>query len=241
MPRIYLAYLLIALGLVLPWISPAWAAGGAATLLEVDAEGKVMAKPDMATLILEVITQAPQAEAAAAGNARQAEALLKALKKMLGAEEKVQSLSYRVVPVRTYLEKPRRWELTGYKAENRFQVKLRDLTRLGAVIDTALKNGANEVTGPYFRHSRQEELEQQAYVAALQRAKRLAEALAQSQGLKIKSLQEVFTSWGFMLRRGGEGRAARAQEAGAPAPTTPIEVGEQEIRAHIWAVFELAP
>lgn len=204
---------------------------------EVDAEGKVLAQPDQATLILAVDTQAPQAQAAAEENARRADALLKALAQLLKAEEKVQSLSYRLSPVRTYNDTRKKWEMAGYKAENRFQVKLRELKRLGAVIDTALKSGANEVSGPTWGHSRLEELRLQAYAEAMQKARRLAEALARAEGLKVKRLQEVYTSRQVPIpRRGG----AMMEKALAAAPATPVEVGEEEIRVHIWAVFELS-
>jgi uncharacterized protein YggE len=241
MRRITVTCLLLGLSLALAPVFAAWAAApGSPTLLEVEAEGKVLAKPDMARMVFEVVTQAPQAQAAAQENARRAEAMLEALKKALGPEEKVQSLGYWVNPVTTYNQKLRRTEITGYKAENRFQAKLKDLNRLGQVIDTALHNGANEVRGPYFEHSRLEELQEQAYAAALKRARRLAEALAQAQGLKVIRISEIYTSRPpVFLRRAPKAEAS--VEAGTPAPATPIEVGEEEIRAHLWAVFELGP
>jgi uncharacterized protein YggE len=234
-----LASLLLAVGmlLVLPGASPARTAAAGATA-QVDAEGKVSARPDMAILVFEVLTEAPQAKAAAEENARRADTLLKALKPLLGPEEKLKSLFYRVFPVSTYNQKLRRSEITGYRAENLFQVELRDLARLGSVIDTGLKNGANDIRGPNFKHAKLEELKEQAYVAALERARRLADALAKSQNLKVSRLLEVSTSLGVMpAARPME--AMRKAKAAAPAPTTPIEVGEEEIRAHIWAVFEL--
>jgi len=233
--------LTVCIFLALAGVSPARAAAapGGATA-QVDAEGKVSARPDMATLVFEVLTEAPQAQAAAEENARRAETLLKALKPILGPEEKLKSLGYRVFPVSTYNQKLRRSEITGYRAENLFQVELRELSRLGSVIDTGLKNGANEIRGPNFKHAKLEELREQAYVAALERARRLADALAKSQNLKVTRLLEVYTSPGVMPA-GSPRQALSKAKAAAPAATTPIEVGEEEIRAHIWAVFELGP
>jgi len=196
-----------------------------------------MAKPDQATLVLEVEAQAAAAEAAAQENARRADGLLKAVKKLLGPEEKIQSLGYRLMPLRSR-DKTRPGEITGYQAINRFQTQVRDLAKLGTVIDTSLKNGASRVQGPYFTHSRQEELQKEAAVDALGRARRLAEALAQAAGLKIKGLKSLSTAIRPpVLRAPAEGIMA----ARAPEVPTPIEVGEEEIRANIQAVFELAP
>lgn len=83
-------------------LSPALAAEAPGPpTVSVEAEGKVMAKPDMATLTLEVETQAATAEAATAEAAGRAQNLLAALKKALGPEDKVRTLSLRVQPVRT--------------------------------------------------------------------------------------------------------------------------------------------
>ena len=59
--------------------------------ITVEADGKVMAIPDLALLTLEVESRAPQAEAASQANAQQSDALLKALKPALGAEDQVKT------------------------------------------------------------------------------------------------------------------------------------------------------
>jgi uncharacterized protein YggE len=204
--------------------------------IAVEADGKVPAVPDLARLILEVETRAPQATAAAQENSRRAAGLLKALKQALGPEDQLKTLGYRLNPVFDSSSKPGTPEIKGYQAVNRLQVKLKGPERLGAIIDLALKNGANGVSGPYWEHSRLEELQRQAAVAALERARRLAEALAKSQGLKIKGVEKISSGLRFLpLRAGGAMRMAAA------APTTPIEVGEEEIRASVQAVFSLQP
>lgn len=93
MQRIILAFFMAALviaGFFLP------SAQGAEILsppsISVEAEGKVTATPDLATLTIEVETQAATAIAAAQENARQADRVLKALKQVLVAEDKVRTL-----------------------------------------------------------------------------------------------------------------------------------------------------
>lgn len=205
--------------------------------ISVDAEGKVMARPDLATLILEVETQAAGAEAAAADNARRADSLLAALKKLLGPDEKIQTLGFRLTPVRSSKDKSRPPEITGYQAVHRFRVEIRELGRLGTVIDTSLKSGASQVQGPSWGHSRLEELQREAAVDALGRARRLAEALAQAAGLKIKGVEKISTGIRVIFPRAGGEVFAAAPLAGP----TPIEVGEEEIKAQIQAVFGLQP
>ena len=205
----------------------------------VEADGKVMAVPDQARLTVAVETQAPQAEAAAQENARRAEALVKALKQSLAPDDQVKTLGYRLSPVYAPKNKSGPPVIKAYQAVHRFQVKLKGPERLGSVIDLALKNGASGVNGPFWEHSRIEELQREAAVAALARARRLAEALAQSQGLKITGVERVSTNHPFHVVKPAS--ASQKMMAAAPAPTTPIEVGEDEIKSNVWAVFQVKP
>jgi hypothetical protein len=208
----------------------------AAPAIAVEAEGQVLAVPDQALLTVEVETQAPKAESALQENSRRADALLKALKPVLTSEDKVKTLGYRLAPVYPgkYTGIP---EIKGYRALHRFQVRLKGTERTGAIIDLALKSGASGVNGPFWEHSRAEELQRQAAVMALERARQMAETLGQAQGLKISGVEKISTGIHFRpLRGGGEFKALGA----APA-ATPIEVGEEEIKASVQAVFSVKP
>jgi uncharacterized protein len=208
--------------------------------ITVESEGKVMATPDLAILTLEVESQAATAAGAGQENARQADSLLKALKRVLGPDDKVRTLSYRLMPVYSYKEKATPPEVKGYRADNRIEVKVMDVSRVGTVIDTALKSGASRVDGPAWGHSRIEELQRQAAVDALQRARQLAEALAQAAGVKITGVDKILTGARLIVPRPLGGNYLAAAAAPAPAPT-PMAVEAQEIRAHVQAVFLVSP
>ena len=150
----YLQRLLICLLVIFFLTAAARAEEPPTPSISVDAEGKVLAKPDMATLHLEVETQAPKAQAAAQENAARSDALLKAIKKVLQPEETIQTLSYRLNPLRNYRSKEKPNAITGYQAMHRFKVKVMDPLRLGLVIDTAFAHGASKVNGPFWGHSR---------------------------------------------------------------------------------------
>ncbi len=231
-------WLLLMAGCLAATGQTAAAAVGGPTIT-VEAEGEVAAVPDLAMLTVAVETRAPQAEAAAQENSRRAEALLQALKQTLGPGDQVKTLGYRLSPVYAPKVKSGPLEIQGYQAVHRLQVKVQGPARLGAIIDLALKNGASGINGPFWEHSRAEELQRQAAVAALERARRLAEALAQSQGLKIKGVETISTGIHFLPRR-GPGEAMQLASAAA-APVTSIEVGEEEIKASVQVVFLVEP
>ena len=238
MPKIILSIFMVAL--VIAGFSPPPAPAAetpSPPSISVDADGKVTATPDLARLTLEVETQAATAAAAGQANAKQANALLAAVKPVLGPQDKLRTLGYRLLPVHAYKSKSSPPEIKGYRAVNQLEVKVLDVARLGTVIDTAMKNGATRVNGPYWSHSRLEELQRQAAVNALERARRLAEALAQAAGLKIKAVDKISTAIRIIAPRGA-GESRLMAEA---ASSTPLEVGEEEIRAHLQAVFLVSP
>lgn len=216
------------------------------TLVELDAEGQVQVKPDKATFHFTVVTEAAQAKEASQANAQEAEKFLAAVKKVLGPEDQVKTLSFTVMPIFRRVEKvqgkerTRKDEIAGYRAAHRVQVELRDLGKLGPVADTALKNGADEVQGPYFSHTQEEDLRNQATVKALERARKLANALAQAAGLKVARVVKMSTSHAIYPREFGLAKAAMPAGAGREVDT-PIEVGNITYRAHLTVSFELAP
>jgi uncharacterized protein YggE len=238
MQRLSGIHLAVAVLLVLAGVSGAYSAEAPSPpTVSVEADGKVSAKPDMATLTLEVETQAASAAAASKDNAGRTQTLLAALKPALGPEDQLRTLSFRLQPVRVPRDKTHPLEIKGYQAVHRLEVKVKDLDRLGRVLDTALTKGASQINGPYWGHSHLEELQRQAAVDALGRARRLAEALAQASGLKIQGLEKISTGVRLLPARAA-GEVYLAAKAGA-AP--PMEVGEEEIKAHIQAVFRLTP
>lgn len=228
----------LALGLSGPGTSLAAAdskAGSSEVL--VTAEGVIKAVPDIAVLRLTILTEAAKAPQATADNARLAEAMLAAVKRLLQEGDSLKSTGYRVQPVYNRPEKGKKPTITAYQARHTFQVQVHDPGRLGEIIDVALQHGVGEVQGPWWEHSRLEALTQEAAVQALQKARNLAEALAQSQKLKVKRLLKISTATRPQLLPRGEMKMLAAGAMDTVA--TPIEVGEEEIRAQVEAVFEL--
>jgi uncharacterized protein YggE len=218
---------------------------GQSTMVELETEGKVEVKPDKATFNFAVVTEAPQAQEASQLNAKQAETFLAAIKKVLGKDDKVKTVQYQVFPIFRRVEKVQGKnrvmtdEITGYRATHRFQVELRDLDKIGQVADTALKSGANEVQGPFFGHTQQEDLQNQAAVKALERARKLADALAAASGLKVKRVIKMSTAQAIHPRMFSMAKAA--PPAGAAQVETPIEVGDMTYQSRLTVTYELAP
>lgn len=235
----FLRRLLPAAALVsLFWGAPLMAQPVLPPTLTVTADATVTAQPDMATIGAGVVTQAPDAAAALAANSQRMERVVAAIRRAGVADRDIRTSQLRVQPQYRYSE-GRAPQITGYQASNDVTVRLRDLGRVGAVIDALVAEGANRLDGPAFGIDKPEPLLDQARVAAVKAARARAEVLAGAANVRIRRV--------LSISEGGDGRpeimpmARRmvAMDAAVAAPAPPVEAGESELRAVVTLVFEI--
>ncbi|HEX5736562.1 MAG TPA: SIMPL domain-containing protein [Blastocatellia bacterium] len=200
------------------------------------AEAVVIAKPDQAQLDIGVVTQAASAKAAADENARKSDFLLDALRKLLGQDADIKTISYQLTPNYTYPREGGQPKISGYSASNIIQVKTSDLMRVGEIIDTAYKSGANNIHSLQFNLKNDEAVRAQALREAAAKAKAKTEAIAAALGLKI--LRVLFAEESgpvvrpvFAAMEAADARAANVQ--------TPVEPGTIEVRAIVTLTVEV--
>jgi uncharacterized protein len=126
--------------------------------------------------------------------------------------------------------------ITGYSVTNNVAVTVREIPRLGALLDKAVTAGANSVYGVGFGHNDTSALLDKARPLAVEDARRKAEIFAGAAGAKIGRLMALTEEAG----RQPPIAFSRAFAASAPAPT-PIEAGEDNLTVTVTARFELAP
>lgn len=201
------------------------------------ARGEVTVRPDRATIIVGVQTRAASAASAADENATKTQAVLAALRQAGIANEQLSTVDYSVYPEVRYDREGQNPQVTGYTVRNAVRAEVRDIARVGSVVDAALGAGANTINSLSFHSSTVDDARRQALANAMMKARADAEVLARAAGGSVGRLLEVVTS-----EMGGPiplQRAARMDVAQA-APT-PIEPGEQEISAYISARWEFIP
>ena len=81
--------------------------------------------------------------------------------------------------------------LTGYELANVVEVTVRDLARLGDVVDGTLAAGATSMDGLSFRVDDPAPAERDARLAAMAAARARADVLAEAAGLTIRGVQAV--------------------------------------------------
>ena len=85
----------------------------------------------------------------------------------------------------------------GYQVTNSLQIKVNDLTKVGAVIDAASAAGANKVDSVTFTlsESTSNTLKMQAYEKAIADVKTKAKVLSDGFGIKITGVQSIGESY----------------------------------------------
>ncbi|MGB3407031.1 MAG: SIMPL domain-containing protein [Jannaschia sp.] len=154
----------------------------------VQGRGQIAAVPDMATITLRVLREA---ETAAAALAAVSEATGTVLQRVAGEgieARDVQTGQLSVQPRWDQTDNGRSPNVTGYVAETALIVRVRDLDRLGALLDAAVADGANGLDGVQFGLSDPEPGERAARQAAVLDAMTKAETLAAAAGLTLGSI-----------------------------------------------------
>jgi uncharacterized protein YggE len=194
-------------------------------------DGVVSVRPDQARLSVSVITQAATAEEAGAANATRVEAVLAALRRMLGAEAAIQTVAYSLTPNFRHPPGGGAALLVGYTASNTVEVTTPDMTALGRLIDTAMNAGASSIGGLRFMLRNELPHRLEALRLAALNARDKARAIATGLGVNT----------GFILSA-DEGVTVRtAADARAGAVTTPIETGMVTVHATVTVELEIAP
>lgn len=230
----------LSLAVALAWPAAAVAQGVGSPVLEgtrldVVATGEVTRVPDLARIGAGVVTQAPTATEALSANAARMSRVVAALKRAGVADRDIQTSAVSLSPNYRYAENQPP-TLTGYGASNQVTVRFRDLRATGAILDTLVREDANQISGPSLEISEPEGALDEARVKALAAARARAEVYARAAGMRIARM--------LSISEGGAGHqppppiyAARAQMA--DAAETKIVPGEQAVQVSVSVSFEL--
>jgi uncharacterized protein len=181
----------------------------------------ISATPDRAQLTIGVVTEAGNAESAAAANATATTAVLSAIKQVLGKTGSTPTRSYSVAP--RYAADGRSQRIIGYTATNDIQVTTDDLSLVGKLIDAATAAGANNIIGVSFTLKNPQPVQQQALGLAAKEALAHAAAIAAGLGARTGGVISAQEEVGF----------TRPVFAAAERLATPIQTGEVSVAATV--------
>lgn len=158
--------------------------------IRVHGQATVTVAPDQAQLDISVITQAATAEAASDENASRANRLIQRLHAALPSAS-VKSISFSVNPNFRYPRAGGTPEIAGYTANNTVRLLLDNLSKLPAVINTAVQSGATSINRLDFTIKDEGPARARALAEAARQAQSGAEALAAALHLRLGTLLSV--------------------------------------------------
>lgn len=206
--------------------SPALAAGS----MQITGHGEVMAAPDTAYVTSGVTSQGTTAKEALDANTKDMTALIATLKAAGIESVDIQTSGFSVNPNYVYTDQkdangyqlpPK---IVGYTVTNGVTVHVRDLTKLGVVLDQAVTVGANTISGINFAVEDPTELYNEARKAAFADAKGKADLYAQAAGVELASLSLISEQQGYNAPP--MPYAAKAEFASRDVAAVPVEVGQ---------------
>lgn len=93
-------------------------------------------------------------------------------------------------------------ELTAYNANSTLAIRVSDIEKVGEVIDTAFRAGANTLNGISFSATNTAEARAKALKAAMEDARAKAEVLAEAAGLQIRGIEDIVEQGTYSYDRG---------------------------------------
>lgn len=198
--------------------------------IRVTGEATLSVDPDHAEIDIGVVTQASSAKEASDANATKLDAVLKAMRAVVGAGGKIETTSYSIYP--NYHRPQGRAEATiaSYTATNVVRASGVAIDAAGELIDAAIGAGANNVERLEFTVDNPQTHRTAALDAAAKQARDKAETLASALDLQILGILSVTEGSPSVFRPYAAPRAAMMQAEAAP---TPVEAGTVDISASV--------
>lgn len=205
------------------------------TRLDVVATGEVTRVPDIARISAGVVTQAPTAVAALSANSAQMTRVIAALRRAEVAERDIQTNAVSLNPNYRYAENQPP-VLTGYQASNQVTIRFRDIASGGIILDTLVREGANQINGPSLEIDKPALALDEARVLAVRTARARAEVYARAAGLRVVRILSISESGGDYRPPPPPMAEMRMMSADA---ATKIVPGEQAVAVSASVSFEL--
>lgn len=211
------------------------------TTFDVSGDGEVTTSPDRAEINLGVqMSESTVAKVQEKGNTT----INKITQDLidLGIEKKdIKTSNYSLYPNYDYRQGQ---QIIGYNLNVNLQIKVKDFTKITQVVDTATRDGANQIGGVSFTLSddKQRELETEVRELAITRAKEKAQTLARLSGIRLGKIINVVENGGSGIPLPYPMYAKQVDSAegmgGGSASPTNVQPGSTTLRMSIVISYE---
>jgi hypothetical protein len=221
--------------------------GQSDNLMTVSGTSEVYAKPDLALATFSVVSEAKTVAQAMTDNTGKMNAVI-AFVKGQGVEEKdLKTTNFNIYPRYEYRDSGTcsiyssycpsgERVLVGYEVNQSLQVKMRDLTKIGAIVQGATTAGANQMSDLQFTMDNEDALKDQARTQAIAEAKAKAKTLAKE--LRVRLVKVVsFSENGYTPVYYPSAVKSEELDRGGVVPD--VQVGENKISSTVSITYKI--
>lgn len=209
-------------------------------VISVTGDGKSSVAPDMAIVNFAVVKQAKTAREALDENNKAMNDVLSALKSGGIAERDLQTSGFSIQPQYNYPQpvdgQQQQPQLIGYQTINSVTVRLRDLAKLGAVIDQSVSLGINQGGDIQFTNDKPDAAIEEARKNAVAEAVKKAKTLSEAAGVKLGRIIEISENVPRAMPQPVY-RATMMKEASDAA--VPVQSGENNYNVSVTVTFAI--
>jgi uncharacterized protein YggE len=200
--------------------------------ITVNGTGQVTLNPDIAYVYVGVQSQSEQVTTALSENNDKAQAVAAALRE-LGIEDKdIQTSSFNIYPQQQYGPNG---EVTStmYVVNNTVYITVRELQKMGSLLDVVVRTGANSINGVTFDVQDKSKAVSEARRLAIESARSQADEMSQAAGVTLGDLQtmSVYSSQPPVAIYEAKGAAA------TDASQVPLSAGQLVIQVEVNATY----
>jgi uncharacterized protein len=208
----------------------------------VSGEGEAAAAPDMALVSLSVLREAATAREALDANTKAMTDIMAAMKTFGIAEKDLQTSGFSIQPRYLYAD-PNKNEnfapkITGYTVINSLGVRVRDLSKVGAVLDQSVTLGVNEGGNVTFVKDDATATMEEARKKAVENAITKAKTITTTAGVNIGRILEI-SEQSYQPGPMPMMRAELAMAKSADSAPVPMAAGENSYRVTVNVTFEI--
>lgn len=197
-------------------------------------EGSVSVPPDYADIGSGVTIKAKTAKEATDANSKAMAAIAAALLQA-GIEQKdIQTARFSVQPVYAPPQPGAEQKLTGFSVTNQIGVTVRQIAKVGEILDRLIAAGATDVGDVEFLHTDVSKALDRAREAAVADARRKAELYARAAGLSLAGVAWITEGSGYTPPM-----PMGAMRASGGMAAVPIAAGEDKLQVRITVGFDI--
>lgn len=207
----------------------------------VTGEGEAAIAPDTAVLSLVVMEEKPTAREALTANNESMAKVLDGMKKAGIADRDLQTSGFNIEPRYVYPEnkdgkqQPEAPKIIGYAVSNSLSVRVRDLKKVGEILDQSVSLGVNQGGNLLFTNDKPDAILEEARKKAVASAISKAKTLSAAAGVELGKIVEISEQ----SRNPRPMPMAQSKMMQMAADSVPVAAGENTYNVTVDVTFEL--